>query len=279
MHSMDAFNGCSKLKYVFYAGSTEMRGDIVFTNCNALEMICASPDYAYSLFCGEVVLVANSLCERYRDAFNHCYKGYYDDDVIIGSEKRDNVTKWEELSTGCLRYKCENDTGGIIENVHLAEWQSLKEQDNQCYDIICEGNSWMFKKMDNATEWEEQSNNCVHYECNNVSGFISWSMCNSTDEVRRICIEGNCHDDEQVPLTTDIISVEIKIETNETAGSIVDITEQVSAITGISKDEFTIGLETDEEGHLICVIVYVNGSEKAEIIANSIETTCDVLDS
>jgi len=61
-------------------------------------------------------------------------------------------------------------------------YEELKQQENQCYEVVCENNEWVLKKTLSATQWEARTTRaCEIYECDNETGNIK----------RDICVEGN----------------------------------------------------------------------------------------
>jgi len=90
-----------------------------------------------------------------------------------------------------------NSTGGIDDkicdapptNCHLDDGHCSKygeceygripgfEGENYCYEAVCDGTKWVIQKRNNATSWEKQSDDCILYTCDNVSGPRATSTC------------------------------------------------------------------------------------------------------
>ena len=148
----------------------------------------------------------------------------------------------------------------------------LEDTDKQNLTIhikncIQQTNEWVLMKRDNATKWENQTNECIHYECDNSSGFIWWSMCNSSDNINRTCVNGQCIDGKVVEDRK--WRVEISIEEIKAIDiNITNIIDDIANLTGIAKEELTVGIEIDDNGHVISIIVYIEDEETANIVAD-----------
>jgi len=65
--------------------------------------------------------------------------------------------------------------------------------ENRCYFVECQSNhGFSVSKRDNATWWEKRNDNCSEYHCDNITGPISWSNCNSTGCTSRTCKNNQC---------------------------------------------------------------------------------------
>ena len=105
------------------------------------------------------------------------------------------------------------------------------------------------------------------YECDYERGPVS-SMCSSgNDGVNLVC-----KDDECVPyesLDKDVWSVEISFENeiNATDLNTTEIIEWIVAQTNVDISEVDIGVEVNDDGQVVRVIVFVSDEESAEMIA------------
>jgi len=71
----------------------------------------------------------------------------------------------------------------------------MHDIENACLFATCNNSQWIVRKTENATKWENQTDQCFEYQCSIDSGYIRWSMCNSTANVTRTCVNGKCLDD------------------------------------------------------------------------------------
>ena len=81
-------------------------------------------------------------------------------------------------------YKCDSFCG-----VNVSSSEKCKQFNlfNHCYIATAQNDGELIQqKRKNATLFENRTNGCVKYQCNNEVGPISWSLCNSTDIVTRM---------------------------------------------------------------------------------------------
>jgi len=143
---------------------------------------------------------------------------------------------------------------------------------NKCYEVMREGRISYLQKMQNATEWERRSNDCVEYRCDNESGFVSMSICNSTDEASRFCLEGKCNTGYANSTNKDKVIVEIVL----TEGVHIDeidiavLTDTISTLCSVSSDKLSVGYEVDGNGYILRVFVYIDDESTANVIATAL---------
>jgi len=118
---------------VFYEGCHDFsKLSLVFYSCTSLRIICVSPDYNSSIFCGRNVTSSSDICIQFRSMFNHCYKGSCVDGRLV-AQKRRNATEMEGKK-GCGRYHCDNVTGLIVSYCNSEE--GLICYDDTCMDVL-----------------------------------------------------------------------------------------------------------------------------------------------
>ena len=124
------------------------------------------------------------------------------------------------------------------------------------------------RKRSNASLWEEQTNECTKYLCDNSSGFVRENICNSDDETSRICIEGKCIENKTVEEEGWIVEIEVE-GINSRDFNTTELAQHISTISAIDSEEITIGIEADEDGQVIRILIFVGDEDKA----NSVETS------
>ena len=129
------------------------------------------------------------------------------------------------------------------------------------------------KKRDNATEWENQTNGCVRYKCDNDYGNITLNICNNDGGIKYKCTDDfKCVIDE--PPVNKEWSVVIEFEEGEVSVAEMDITyfmNELSTKCGIEAKEIVIAVETDENGNIVRFIIYVNSENTANVIVNGVK--------
>ena len=104
-----SFKECNNLKYVSYLGSLDpgLPDSIIFESC-ALNLICVPESYMSATFCGENIACRSLTCDVID---NKCYDFSVDDDCVFTFWKKEATKEWENLTTGCVEYLCDNKTG------------------------------------------------------------------------------------------------------------------------------------------------------------------------
>ena len=151
--------------------------------------------------------------------------------------------------------------------------QELMEQENECYGIECDDdNKWVIRKRMNATEWEKRTNNCMKHVCDNSSGFISWSLCNSSQETSLICIDGECIKNETLYNDDERWIVEIEIEgININYLNTTELAYNISTTRNVEVEDMKIGVEIDEDGQVIRIVVIVKDKDSAIAVESSLK--------
>jgi len=143
---------------------------------------------------------------------------------------------------------------------------------NACFEVVCEGSNCGLEKMKNATEWESRTNGCIEYRCDNESGFVFWSICNSTDKAGRFCLEGVCMENDDESTKKGKVFVEIVLTEGVRVEEInaTQLAEMIGLLCNVSSDKLTIGYEIDANGYVLRVYVYVGDESTANVISTVI---------
>ena len=130
-----------------------------------------------------------------------------------------------------------------------------------------------FKKRDNASEWENRTNGCVEYVCDEgVHDALYWSKCNSSNEVTRMCENETCV---TVDLEKEEFYVEVTLEgVKATEMNETEVRNVLEVVSGVKSDEVKIETEIDEEGNIIRIIVIVEDLETAQTISDAVNAKC-----
>ena len=167
----NAFSGCKSLVTVVYAGTSDPFASTSspFVDCDALEFTCVPPGYNSTTFGGLNVSCKSLLCEALKDQHNRCFEA-----VSEGSEcairKRLEAVKWENQTTGCVEYFCENDTG------LLGKALCDSNSDDVCVNDKCVGEKdievkpWSVEIEINATESMSVTSEQIAVELSNLTG-------------------------------------------------------------------------------------------------------------
>jgi len=169
-----------------------------------------------------------------------------------------------------LDYKKDSFCGAYT--VRVSSCEEFVAQQNQCYEVLeWQAEEITVMKRANATLWEKKTNNCFEYQCSNTSGGVAWSLCNTTDDTRRICLDNKCIEENE-DLNKDKWGVEMIVNIAPSDFDIENVTYILSNATGILQVEMSIGTEaTQRTGFVVRVVVYVNDQQNANTILNAME--------
>ena len=181
-----------------------------FRDCSALKTVCVSPDYNFDSFCGRPVNSSSDTCISFMKVFNHCYKGTYNEGEI-GTEKRKNATDWENKTSGCMMY-----------------------------------------------------------QCNNESGSLSWSICNSSESTSLMCLDDKCIQKDSYADRKASVVIDFTDGVNVNEMNLTDLIETISRLCGLDPSEIEIGFEIDDYGYVMSVTVFVDDESTAKVIAEKI---------
>ena len=230
--------------------------------------------------------------------FNHCFEASYVDGHFV-SQERPNATEWINEGKVCIENYCHNESGrqqrvldicedadpcyvgrcvnetGLCEYTPIAGYDELVGQQNKCYELVCEDNKrWAIHRRENATDWEDRTNDCMHYECHNESGYMSWSMCNSTKEEKRICMNEQCivEDEHDKGWSVELDVKDLSPEELD----ILDPLTSIGELTGVDREHLSLAVEVDESGNIMRVVVFVKDEETATMLADTMNSIADV---
>ena len=144
---------------------------------------------------------------------------------------------------------------------------------SQCYDSGVNGTQCILRKKEDVIEWENQTNGCIKFLCDDGTGeLFTSSQCNNDKEV---CVNDKCiaeDDDEDSEMADKKWVVEIKMnESDSFSMTSEEIVSDISKKSGVDADDITIGVEYDENGKIVRVIVYVNDESKADKVVATVK--------
>jgi len=200
---------------VFYIGTHIISTAHAFDNCNALTTVCVPPGYNSNSFCGKTITSNTAECESFRSMFDYCFRASYNNGTF-SKEKRSYAIAWERRSNACAIYSCNgtalvsqprelcnnasacftgkcNEKTGKCEYKRVSGYDELKKNENQCYEVVCNGNNeWSLKLRDDMSRWIDKTNGCVKYDCDNQTGKYSTVIesCNNAPA----CYVGFCNE-------------------------------------------------------------------------------------
>jgi len=189
------------------------------------------------------------------------------------TETHGSVSTFVSVDVACVPLNYFSQTFCGTYKVRVSSCEEFVSQQNQCYEVLeWQADEITVKKRANATLWEKKTNNCFEHQCLNSSGRVAWSLCNTTDDVHRMCIDNSCVEDTEA-ISKDKWGVEMDVSITPSEFDIENVTYILSNATGILEVEMLIGTEAIEKtGYIIRVVVLVNNEENAQAIVNVIES-------
>jgi len=141
---------------------------------------------------------------------------------------------------------------------------------SHCFGIEKNEDMCIVEKKSNVIAWENHTNNCVEYSCDNESGLLSRSICYKKDE-HILCFKDECIDEDNAPDKEWKVYIGI-VSPSVIAMSANEIGAEISHLSGLEEKDFEVGMEHDEEGRIIRVIILVNNESDAKKIKKAIDS-------
>jgi len=141
---------------------------------------------------------------------------------------------------------------------------NLSDKNNNCYEVVIDivTNTPSIPQKPDAVIWENQTTQCVKYECVVGNGDESRNICNGNSD---ICMNGNTCESKESVMDGKEWRIEIEVvATNATDVNIAEIIEVVAETTGADESNVKVGVEMNEVGEVVRVIVYVNDEDTAK---------------
>ena len=247
-----AFYGCSDLPSVTLHENITSIGGYAFYNCQKLTSI----------------IIPSSVTKLENGVFSCCfglkalsYLGNYDPGasslyVFIACTQQINI---------CVpnSYNSSSFCGANV-TCKSSSCDTIFLRQNKCYEFGVKEDECIIKKTVDAEDWENKTNGCVQYECNNETGRVYWNKCNNST-----CVDGQCMD--ETSITDKSWAVEVDINVSESAPiTPEEVAAEVSQVSGINVSDITVGIEYDDKGVAVRIIIYVSEESDAKIIETSL---------
>jgi len=140
---------------------------------------------------------------------------------------------------------------------------------NSCYKGYHTENGFVQEKKKSAIDWESQTNGCVEYKCVNDTGDVSWSLCNSSHAVVRLCLNDQCIEQRRKKGASVVFDVDKHKPATLNISSIV---YTLANLTGLDEDTISVGYQLDDEGYIVSVIVYAEDDHDIDVIVEAVDS-------
>jgi len=139
---------------------------------------------------------------------------------------------------------------------------------NHCFEAAFINGSFVAQKRINATEWENSDLGCQQRVCLNESGPVSWTMCNSSNSVSRMCLRDQCLNDWKNTIQEGYVEIAFESvkfnQFNKTA-----LARNLTMLANVYINSSRIGVETDGDANVRRVIVSAN-ERMSKSVANAL---------
>jgi len=168
----EPFDGCKNLKAISYLGSSEPEcGNYMWYGADALKVICVPESYNSTTLCGKAITCRSSSCGLLD---SQCHDWSAEGDTCSFEQKK-SVKEWENHTTDCLNYVCENQEGFIAKS--KCDDELMKCMEDKCFEKDkVEGKKWVVYIEFNASDIVIPESDELTKELSNLSKVDEYDM-------------------------------------------------------------------------------------------------------
>jgi len=161
-----------------------------------------------------------------------------------------------------------------------SSYEDVVVQNNHCFKVTnCSDENLPNEKREKAISWENKTDDCFQYVCDNESGYLYYDKCVSNGK-NGICMDGKCVESEDIPNDEWKIQIDF-VNVNLTAYNSTEVLKVSSNESGVGMNEMKLVTETDDGGNVLRIIVLVNDGDKAQIVRRTLhkylnESDCNI---
>jgi len=252
------FDGCSSLKYVSLPSSLTSLTSFTFRGCRSLSNLTI-PSVLTSVFNGAFEGCESLTFIKYEGKSDPCAPKSSSDSYDSG-----RFSTCTSLDIVCVPLDyvdsmfCEMP---ICKTTHCEQEMSKY---NQCYELVkCGEPDAEVRLRANASEWIQQTDGCVEYICNNRTGRVSWSNCNSSD-----CVQGTCATP-YAAAGTEEYEVLFDVDMPVDDWNMTNTTNTVISIGTVDiRNETKVGVAINGQGGVVRVLMLTTDFESAELVSD-----------
>jgi len=305
----DAFYQCDNLINVTISPGVKSIGDYAFANCrnlSSVELPSSITRISQGAFGNDVSLTSFTIPPNVDTIDPLCFGGCTNlKSLTIPA----SVTMiWDSAFVGCSSLYCLNYLGKkcpqfmrtvvgsvldfamvpldyysdlflIFPVCKASSYENLIVQNNHCFRVTnCSDDNLPNEKREKAILWENKTDGCFEYVCDNESGYLFHDRCVNNGK-NGICMDGKCVESEEIPDDEWKIEIEF-MNVNLSTYNSIELLKVSSNESGVGMDEMKLVTETDDNGNVLRIFVLVNEAQKAETIKTSLnkylnETDCN----
>jgi len=259
--SHGAFSGCTSLVSVILPLSLTYIGFSAFDSCRRLSHIVASSSAVFEQCCfsdcGELKLSIAFLGVDWVPLPFDCEKSQRHEVYCTTSYGRTYLT-YEKL---CVPVDSSRHGMCYFRSDHC---EDLIISSNECY-VAANIDDMMMRPE--IVSWNERSDSCVDFSCDNSTGQFSRRRCNDSS----VCLNGTCVSRQDFDLAiASFFRVEIEIDL--TLCTTAEIYAFFSQYVVQHTSEMLISTETTEDGHVYRITVLVNDHDTAQTVFDAAQS-------
>ena len=153
-----------------------------------------------------------------------------------------------------------------------AHCEELKDDSNECYEVIPINKEWISQQKHEVEQWESQTDECVQYFCDNDTGMVAKSRCDKNSGP--MCMDGKCiQNDTLYEGDGYVVIIELKPSSDVYLNSNT-AKDFICEISGLIKEEcdgIVFAVEYEDDGTILRMTVHVERESTADVIAESVK--------
>jgi len=141
--------------------------------------------------------------------------------------------------------------------------ESLHFESGRCSEESCFEGEIATRDRKNASDWQNRTNACVEYSCDEEKGPVMETVCLSTKEQRYVCENDGC--------LVMYSGTTVEIDLNNVYANDINTTElraEIETLSGVSVMD--VGLELEERGLVMRVVIPVNNNQNGQVIVDAV---------
>jgi len=202
---------------------------------------------------------------------NHCNNGQCTFTEVNCTAKLmadPNTPEKVKNAMNCYIFECSESKSCTYRAVD--GWEEMIQQENQCYEVVCENNKAVLKMRENASSWENQTTDCVEFSCENASGVKVMNKCGEN----MVCMNDTCVEKEKMTTGEERVVEIVFDEQSATWENFAVLVEAICKKNNLDPNSVKAGYERDSEGNVNRAFIITENENAADIIAEAINTEC-----
>jgi len=253
-----AFADCKAMTSLIIPDGVTSLGRLSLSNCHALTELIIPESVTYI---GSEAFIWDKNLQRV----------FYEGNTPITTSNA--FSDCYSLSRVCVPpdYDSTKSFCGRMPTPTLEPCASFRTGFDHCYKYSYKNGAFVRTQRQNATEYEKRTDGCEEFHCINSTGPVHWSLCNSTDEITRMCTSDRiCTVTENRTKSGWDVEIEVDSLDPDDVNS-TDIVTMISNMTGVNSSDLSVSYEVDNHGNVVRIIIHVSSQEGADAVYDAID--------